>query len=132
MIVIRKILISVIATGYLLFSTGCVNKFKGDFRFKNESTNGIWVEDTVCFESNPPCGYLSPGAGASSSLCQRMPIPDECILTWRYTKIVNDQWVHQPYTTSKISLQNTPKDFSGEIEFVFLPDYTWFVKFNNK
>lgn len=45
---------------------GCINKFKGDFTFKNDSKSGITVEDMVCFELTPPCGYLSPGASASS------------------------------------------------------------------
>ena len=128
MIVSRKIILLVIATGCLLISTGCINKFKGNFRFENESTSGIWVKDPVCFESNPPCGYLSPGAGASSSLFQRMPIPDECILTWRYTEIVDDKWVHQPYTKSAVSLKKIPKDFDGEILFIFLSNRTWTVK----
>jgi hypothetical protein len=96
----------------------------GDFEFKSDLTNIIWVDATRGFNAGR-CGYL--GSSATATLvADRFTIPDKAWVRWRFKN-------EKELRTNAVDVSGLPKgNHKGVLSVTLRTNLVWAASFRTK
>jgi hypothetical protein len=96
----------------------------GDFEFKSDLTNTVWVDATRGFNAGS-CGYL--GSSATATLvADKFTIPDKAWVRWRFKN-------QKEFRTNAVDVSGLPKgNHKGVLSITLKTNLAWAASFRTK